>query len=314
MVKKYDPSYLRELKSYREHRTGVLQVSKKTIKPSFLQNMNSNYQNNNNNTINRNNVNNQLSSYGMNYNSNSNNGSKNTKINEAVAEYKIKSYALNDRLFVKSLDGDNNNFQSSDRPPLVRYSHLPNTLKYERISVPTTLLDKPTSIDNCMLPEHVVEPSLAAAAHCTHGWIAPRSHKMNNRKKKKNVDKGGRTFGDLDIRSAMSEINYEEQILNHVNEGINKSTLRGMLIVADDNNEYNYNNITNNNGMANKYTSPYRKKSYTENEYADGVINQPRTWGVGRSEYYNHFSSATKNLLQKEEQVRKPILRRVKMY
>ena len=40
MVKKYDPSYLRDLKSYREHRTGVLQVSKKTIKPSFLQNMN----------------------------------------------------------------------------------------------------------------------------------------------------------------------------------------------------------------------------------------------------------------------------------
>ena len=39
MVKKYDPSYLRDLKSYREHRTGVLQVSKKTIKPSFLQNL-----------------------------------------------------------------------------------------------------------------------------------------------------------------------------------------------------------------------------------------------------------------------------------
>ena len=62
---------------------------------------------------------------------------------------------------------------------------------------------------------------------------------------------------------------------------------------------------------------PDKKPLYidcTENEYADGVINQPRTWGVGRSEYYNHFSSATKNLLQKEEQVRKPILRRVKMY
>ena len=56
------------------------------------------------------------------------------------------------------------------------------------------------------------------------------------------------------------------------------------------------------------------RTSYTHNEYADGVVNQPRTWGVGRSELFDHFSSGTKKLLEKEEEVRKPILRRIKMY
>ena len=181
-------------------------------------------------------------------------------------------------------------------------------MKYERISVPRGVLDRPGSFDNCMPAENIIEPSLAAAAHCTQGWIAPRARKKI--KGKKIVDKGGRTFSDFDIRSAMSEINYEEQILNHVNEGINKSTLRGMLIVANDQKRYNFNNKSNNN----EYMSPYKTKSYTENEYADGVLNQPRSWGVGRNEYYNHFSSATKTLLKREEEVRKPVLRRVKMY
>ena len=112
----------------------------------------------------------------------------------------------------------------------------------------------------------------------------------------------------------MSEINYQEQTLNHVNEGIDKSTLRGMLIVTDDNDRFDYNNANKNNGMANSFVSPYKRTSYTHNEYADGVVNQPRTWGVGRSELFDHFSSETKKLLEKEAEVRKPILRRIKMY
>lgn len=306
MQNKSDPSYLRSLKTYRENRVGVLQTSKKNITPALLTRT-STVKNRHSQRHNG------IKSYGdssklSNENLFSNNSSSNIKINEAVAEYRIQSYALNNRLFVESLQEDNSNFQSSDRPPLVRYSHLPNTLKYERISVPRGVLDKPGSFENCMPAENIIEPSLAAAAHCTHGWIAPRARKKI--KEKKLVDKGGRTFSDFDIRSAMSEINYEEQILNHVNEGINKSTLRGMLIVVDDQNRYKDNNESNNN----EYMSPYKTKSYTENEYADGVLNQPRSWGVGRNEYYNHFSSATKTLLKREEEVRKPVLRRVKMY
>merc|ERR1712023_468936 len=239
MTRKYDAAYLRNLKSYREHRTGVLQVSKKAVEPllntikaqneTFLKSRNtSNPQGNAENF------------------SGQHDHSTSTAINEAVAEYKIKSYTLNDRLFVKNLQDNTTDFQSTDRPPLVRYANLPNSLKYERISVPQGVLDKSTSLENCLPLENIVEPSLAATAHCTHGWIAPRTRSklQKEKKNKKNVvDVAGRTFGDFDIRSAMSEINYQEQTLNHVNEGMDKSTLRGMLIVTGDNNRFDYNNV-----------------------------------------------------------------------
>ena len=173
MQKKSNPSYLRSLKTYRENRIGVLQTSKKSITPVLLtktRNVNSR-QGRRHNSI-KNDDDSCKSSDGNFF---SNNSNSNTKLNEAVAEYKIQSYALNDRLFVEPLQEDNNNFQSSDRPPLVRYSHLPNTLKYERISVPRGVLDRPGSFDNCMPAENIIEPSLAAAAHCTQGWIAPRA-------------------------------------------------------------------------------------------------------------------------------------------
>ena len=310
MTRKYDAAYLRNLKSYREHRTGVLQVSKKAVEPllNTIKVQNENFLKRRNTSKPRGNAE-KFSSQ--------DHHSTSTTINEAVAEYKIKSYTLNDRLFVKNLQDNTTDFQSTDRPPLVRYANLPNSLKYERISVPQGVLDKSTSLENCLPLENIVEPSLAATAHCTHGWIAPRTRSklQKEKKNKKNVvDVAGRTFGDFDIRSAMSEINYQEQTLNHVNEGMDKSTLRGMLIVTGDNNRFDYNNVNKNNGMANSFVSPYKRTSYTHNEYADGVVNQPRTWGVGRSELVDHFSSGTKKLLEKEAEVRKPILRRIKMY
>ena len=310
MIRKYDAAYLRDLKSYREHRTGVLQVSKKAVEPllNTIKVQNESFLKRRNTSNSRQNTKTSFSG---------GNHSESTTINEAVAEYKIKSYTLNDRLFVENLQKDTTDFQSTDRPPLVRYSNLPNSLKYERISVPKGVLEKPTSLENCLPLENIVEPSLAATAHCMHGWIAPRARSKppkQQKYRKSIVDMAGRTFGDFDIRSAMSDINYEEQTLNHVNEGIDKSTLRGMLIVADDNNRFAYNNVNKNDGMANTYVSPYKTTSYTQNEYADGVVNQPRTWGVGRSELFDHFSSGTKKLLKKEEEVRKPILRRIKMY
>ena len=83
-----------------------------------------------------------------------------------------------------------------------------------------------------------------------------------------------------------------------------------MLIVASEKDE----NYTQNSGMSNTKQFSDGRTACAEHEYADGVVNQPRTWGVNRSDFYNHFSTATKKLLKKEEQIRKPILRRVKIF
>jgi hypothetical protein len=202
------------------------------------------------------------------------------QISEGVAKYEIKSYELDDRLFVVPV-GNKRTSAQSDQPPLVRYSNVPSALKYERISVPLGVLDKPLLEETDPSDTSCVDSSLAASRHCRKGWLGVSDRLITKtRGPKGNQPK---QFGEFDIRSTFDAVNYEDRI---------NSIVRGNELPK----------------------SPVKSSSYTSVDYADGVITQSSTWGVRQSNFYKHFSSATKKLLQKEQKVRRPVLHRVKLF
>ena len=283
-------SYLRDMKQYRENRPGLFSMSVKKMPSSLVEDKFKHIHRPASLTQKATTAEDQLK--------------------EEVVEYAIKSYALDDRLFVvpvqKSLSEKN-----SDKPPLVRYSNIPNTLKYERVSVPVNVLDKSvlreTGLTDNPEEKRYREPSVAASTHCRKGWVGVGSQPAQRKRAyKKRIERGkgvySSGFGDFDIRSTFAKLNQEDHVYKHLNSCRLKgpsSTSNGE-IVAQLNLE--------------PLKDPIKTTAYTSIEYADSVVVQPTTWGVRRSNFFDNFSSETKDLLREEEKVRRPLLHRVKIF
>ena len=233
------------------------------------------------------------------------------QLKEDVVEYAIKSYALDDRLFVvpvqKPLPEIN-----SDKPPLVRHSNVPNILKYERVSVPVNVLDKSllreTGLTDTPEEKRYREPSVAASTHCRKGWVGVGSQPAQRKRAyKERIERGkgvysSGSFGDFDIRSTFAQLHQKDHVYKHFNSCKSKglsSTCNGEIVA-----QLNWEPLKD----------PIKTTAYTSIEYADSVVVQPTTWGERRSNFFDDFSSETKDLLRKEEKVRRPLLHRVKIF